>query len=105
MSRVVIKRKLSLDFLGKEYKESYLIFKAIPFREYEELKKKTEELDDETSLKFITDLLGQHFISGKFPGEDNELFDLKSEDLVDFDGGTLIKMFQTLTGEITDPKE
>ena len=30
MANILIKRKVTLDFLVKEYKDSYLVFKTIP---------------------------------------------------------------------------
>ena len=34
-----IKKKISLDFLGDDYKEGYLIFKSMPIKEFEEFQK------------------------------------------------------------------
>lgn len=47
MAKIVIKKRVSLDFLGKEYKEAYFVFRAIPLPDYKEFMKKLPESDDE----------------------------------------------------------
>lgn len=37
MPQIVIKRKVSFDFLGDEYKDAYLCFRSIPLVDYEKI--------------------------------------------------------------------
>jgi hypothetical protein len=37
MSKIVIKKHVSLDFLGEEYKGAELVFRAIPLSDYDDL--------------------------------------------------------------------
>ena len=39
MGKIVIKKQVSLDFLGEDYKEAYINFKSIPALDYEQIKK------------------------------------------------------------------
>ena len=35
MSRIVIKKRIALDFIVEDYKDCYLEFKTIPMKDYE----------------------------------------------------------------------
>jgi hypothetical protein len=97
MANIVIKRKVTLEFLGDEYKDSYLIFKAIPVVGYESLIKRIDDSkDNNSSMDRIIEVLEEYFIDGVFDGEK-----VLKEDLKQFDGDTLIKSFETLTGQKT----
>lgn len=37
MTKIVIKKRINLDFLGDDYKDAYLVFKSIPLPDYEEI--------------------------------------------------------------------
>lgn len=37
MSKIVIKKRINLDFLGDDYKDAYLVFKSIPLPDYESI--------------------------------------------------------------------
>lgn len=101
---IQIKKRISLDFLGEEYKDAYLEFNSVAMRDYEKLVKQSRELSDkpEESLKFITGFLTDRFLSGKFPQE-GELKEVGKDDLLDFDAEVFLKSFQMLTGQ-PDPK-
>jgi hypothetical protein len=104
MSRIVIKRKISLDFIGADYKDCYLEFKTIPMKDYEKyVELAGENKDEKKAVGFITSTLQDLFISGKFIGEDDELFDVKKEELGDFDMNVMITVFKTLTGQDQNP--
>lgn len=104
MSRIVIKKRISLEFLGKEYADCYLEFKTIPMKDYESyVEKATKEKDDSRAVEFITETITELFIAGKFLGEDGVLFDVKKEELQDFDINTIITVFKTLTGQDQSP--
>jgi len=95
MANIVIKKKVSFDFLGSEYKEGYLILKSIPLRDFDEFLVKAEEIkeDGRESIKFMLAKLEELFLEGKWPNDKGELEDINKEDLGDLDGETLNKIF------------
>lgn len=104
MSKIVIKKRISLDFIGSDYSEAYIEFKTIPMREYEKYAKEASNNKDESkAVSFIMDTLKELFISGKFPDEKGELFELSSEDIEDLDVNTVVTVFKILTGQDQSP--
>lgn len=99
---LVIKRRVSLDFLGEEYKDSCIVFKAIPVVEYQKVLKNAEEIgeDNAKSITFILETLKKYFIEGKFQGTA-----LIKEDLDSLDVESAVKCFEVLSGQTTSPKE
>lgn len=106
MGKIVIKKKISLDFLGEDYKDGYLEFKSIPLKEYEEYTKNISDVkdDDSAASQMIIDILNNNFLGGKFPDENGDLFSVEKEQLLDFDIATAIKVFTILTGQDQSPK-
>ena len=54
MSKIVIKKRVSLDFLGDEYKGAELVFKTIPLTDYEKMRNDLPKSDprlDELNFK------------------------------------------------------
>jgi hypothetical protein len=39
MSKLVIKKRVSLEFLGEDYKDAFIVFRSIPLAEYEQISK------------------------------------------------------------------
>lgn len=101
MSKLVIKKHVSLDFLGKEYKESYLVFRSIAVPEYTELQKKLSTVNNEEANDKILSILKDYYISGKFPNDDGVLEDIDGgKDALNYlDLDTLITCFGALTGQ------
>lgn len=97
MAKIIIKKKITLEFLGDEYKDDYLEFKSLPLREFEKILPKLDEAgeDGKKALPIMTGILESNFISGKFQGED-----VVKEDLLDFDMETLVKAFELFTGQV-----
>jgi hypothetical protein len=108
MGKIVIKRKVTLEFLGEEYKDGYLTFKAIPVKDYTgmlaKLPKEGEE-DNGKSITMMLDLLTTYFVEGKFPDDEGKLQDVTKEDVGDIDQETAIHCFETVVGKKTDPKD
>lgn len=98
--KIVIKKQISLEFLGEAFKDSYLTFRTMPLREYEELLPTIEGIGDDgkKSLNLIKKVLEEHFIEGKFENQE-----VTKDDLQEFDLDTLTKCFQMFTGQ-ADPK-
>lgn len=104
MGKVVIKKRVNLDFLGEEYKDAYVVFNSLPIKEYEDIIGDIEEkLSERESLALIRKILKDKFIEGKFP-EDGKPFDLSKENMDEFDVETVTRVFQVFTGRLTDPK-
>lgn len=98
MADIVIKKKVELDFLGEHYKDSSLTFRAIPVSEYTELMKKAEKAEDnQESMQQIITTLEKYFIEGLFEGQK-----LTKDDIKQFDGQTILKSFEVLTGQTAD---
>jgi len=106
MSRIIIRKRVSLDFVGEDYKDCYIIFNTIPMKAYDDYVEMAKNSGKNGSTKFIKDVLEKLFISGEFIDIDNEnkLFDIKKEELGDFDMNVMITMFRVLTGQDQDPK-
>lgn len=96
MAEIIIKKKVTLEFLGDEYKDSYLTFRSIPIGEYEELIKKVDAVEDSQSMSEIIKILENYFVEGLFDGQK-----VNKEDVSQFDGETILKCFETLTGQKT----
>lgn len=101
MATIVIKKKVSLEFLGEDYKDSYLTFKSMPISAYEKLMEELEKVgtDNKESLKITLRILEDNFIEGQFNGEE-----VKKEDLVQFDIETLVNCLEYFTGQHQSPK-
>lgn len=111
MGKFVVKKRVSLEFLGEDYKDGYLVFRSIPTRDYEDLMVKVKEKEDkqEESIGLLVDVICNYFLEGKFP-VDGKLEDLTKEDVSEIDKETTIKCFQILTGQdlsedTPDPKD
>lgn len=99
---IVIKKKVSLDFLGEEYKDAYLVFQSIPLKDFDKLSVEIEEAQkDKKAAIFILNSLKKYFIEGKFPDLDK----VTAEDLDGLDQEAVIRCFQRFTGQELDPKE
>jgi hypothetical protein len=105
MGKIVIKKRVSFDFLGDEYKECYADFQRIPVSDFDEIQKKMEavEKDKGSSFNVVLDVLKKYFVSGKFLVED-KLDSITAEDLDGLDADSTLKCFQIMTGQELDPK-
>ena len=103
---IVIKKRVSLDFLGEDYKDAYLVFQSIPAGDFDELlpQHKNPKEGDDNSSKLLLDLLKKYFIKGEFPDDDGKLSTVESDDLTGLDLTSLVKCFQLFTGQELDPK-
>lgn len=96
MAKIVIKKRVELGFLGDDYSDSYLIFRSIPVVEYSDIIKKAEAANDnQESMTYIIETLEKYFLSGSFQKEN-----VAKEDIKQFDGDTILKCFESLTGQV-----
>lgn len=99
MADIIIKRKITLGFLGEDYKADYLIFKSVPVNDYPKIVDKQPD-DNVEATKYIQEILKDQFIEGRFQEQD-----VAKEDIGKFDGETISHCFALLTGQSADPKE
>jgi CO dehydrogenase/acetyl-CoA synthase epsilon subunit len=103
MGKIVIKKRITLEFLGDEYKDCYLEFNTIPMKDYIEYVKKASQAKGEAEAsQYIIDALTPLFVSGKFL-ENDELFDVTKDQIQDFNVETLVTAFNMLTGQTPSP--
>jgi len=103
MGKIIIKRKVTLEFLGDEYKDSYLTFKAIPVKDYTAMLAnlpKDGEDDNGKSITMMLEMLTRYFVEGEFLGDA-----VSKEDMGDIDQETAIHCFETVVGKKSDPKD
>lgn len=103
MPKFISKRTFKLDFLGKEWKDCYIIFSSITMKENSELvraklaEKNPEEID-KISQKFLAD----HFIEGVgFDSETNAVIPIRKQDFVELPSEITEKAIFFLVGGAT----
>lgn len=106
MGNIKIKKRVTLEFLGDDYKEAYLDFFSIPLSEYNALLEQSEGLEEDTAKAYglITETLKKQYAGGKFPDEGGKLVDVAADDLMDFDLETAVHVYRVLTGQLADLK-
>lgn len=98
---IVIKKRVSFDFLGEDYKDAYLTFQSIPLKDFDELSKNIQKAQDGNKAgQAILDVLKEYFVEGQFP----DLEKVTKEDLDGLDQESVIKCFSIFTGQDLDPK-
>lgn len=98
---IVIKKRVSFDFLGSDYKDAYINFQSIPLKDFDALGSEVQKAQDEGKAgSFILDALKKYFIDGSFP----DLPKLVVDDLDGLDQESVIKCFAIFTGQDLDPK-
>lgn len=102
--KIIIKKRVDLDFLGKDYEKGYLVFRSISLEDYDKLSIELKSVKDTEAIKFLLETLKKQFLEGKFPNDKGELEDVSVEDLKDFDMETVINVFNRFTGQELAPK-
>lgn len=105
MGKIVIKKRVSFDFLGEEYKDCYINFQRIPVADFEDIQKQITDIEENVGSSFmiVLDVLKKYFVDGKFLIED-KLQEITKEDLDGLDAESTIRCFQIMTGQEIDPK-
>lgn len=88
---IVIKKRVSLDFLGEDYKDSYLLLKSVAVGEFDKFKKET-----------VKDAVISHFISGEI-NQEGGLVKITRENIEELPGEVFVNAFGAITGQL-DPK-
>lgn len=101
MGKFVIKKPVSLDFLGDDYKDDVFVFRGMTVKEFEEYTGKIETAKDDNkqALKLILEALKTHLLEGKIGEEE-----FKPEDFDDFDIAAILELFKRFTGQEISPK-
>jgi hypothetical protein len=101
MPKILVRKKVTLEFLGEEYKEGFVNFSSISMREYDDIDKKLADLkkegDDHSSVAFVRDMVLERFLNGKFP-VDGKLEDIEKDDLLDLPTEFFIQAMAQLNG-------
>lgn len=92
---LVIKKRVSLDFLGDDYKDSYLILRAMSVQEYDSL-----ENDKKQTVK---DAVCERLIEGQI-NQDGSLIKITQENIKELPGDVFVKAWGAILGEEIDPK-
>ncbi len=99
---ITIEKRVSLDFLGAGYEESYCIYKAIPVKDYADIQAKVEAVqeanDNQAAMEFMVDLLRERFIRGEI-AQDGKLVEFEKDYLNDMPGEFFIGTMEALTGQ------
>jgi hypothetical protein len=107
MSKFVVKKKVSLKFLGDDWKDAYLILSPLKVNEFKVIQKlsASENSSDLENMKVVVGMakiLREHFISGK--GWDGQaLISIEAKDLEELPIEVLSIGFEALSGT-PDPK-
>ena len=105
MANIRIKKRVTLEFLGDEYNDSYLEFYALPIKEYKSLVEQIEAIgeDNQKATEAVIETLKKNFVAGKI-SVDGKLEDVDAEDIESLDIETILKSYQRYTGTDLDPK-
>jgi len=102
---IKIEKHISLSFMGDGFADSYVIFQAIPVKEYDSIQSKIaaiqETKDNQDAMTFMVDLLSSRFVKGEI-AQDGKLTEFTKDDLLDFPGEFFLGVMERLTGQ--DPK-
>ena len=106
MAKIVIKKRIDLDFLGEDYTGGYINFKTLSVKDVEDLRPKIDAVgdDNEKATKIFMDICKENFIGGVFKDGESEQ-KIEVENLDDFSPAHIIKFTRILSGQEADPKD
>lgn len=90
---LIIKKKVLLDFLGEDYKDSFIVVRSISVGEYETMQKNKEAT--------VKDTVIDRFVSGQVK-QDSGMVDITKDNLQELPGEVFVECFAAMTG--ADPK-
>jgi hypothetical protein len=85
-------KTIPLDFLGEEWRDCTIAFRALTFQDLSAL-----DTTDQSG-KAVLDLLRAKFVSGRAVDDEGQPFDLAADDLDGFDIEAVKVFVDTLTG-------
>lgn len=99
---IKIEKRISLDFIGEGYSDSYVIFEAIPMKDYADIQAKIEAIQETENnadaMQFMVDLLSSKFIKGEIK-QDEKMQTVTKDDLLDMPGEFFLGVMERLTGQ------
>lgn len=100
---IKIKKRVSLAFLGEDYKDSYLEVYSITIDELKKLIEKITVMQEQEktgeALDFMVERVKAQFAGGSI-WQDGKMVDVKEEDLGSLPSEVYIEAFQEITGKI-----
>jgi len=117
MSKFLLKKRFSLDFLGDEWKEkkAYIEFNSLTVGDISTRLPNLAQIDEndpksvEAGMRETMELLKEKFISGKGVSKDNELIDITKEGLEELPIEVITRavnfLSQGLVAPIPEPSE
>lgn len=103
MAEIVIKKRISLEFLGDDYKDGFIVFKSIPVKDYEGILKDVEQAEkrgNTDAMRLVRRLVTERLIEGEIP-QDGHKIPITPENLGDLPGEVYFEAMQQLTGKIS----
>lgn len=105
MADIRIKKRVTLEFLGESYKDSFLVFHAMPIKDYRAFQEKIDKIGDnnQKATEVVLSTLKENFVEGSIDvdGKDQPV---EAADLDSLDIETILKAFQRYTGTDIAPK-
>ena len=89
-------KHVSLAFMGDDWKDGYLDFRSFRFSDINRFAGSDKSSND------VMQVLKDTFVSGKSPDEGGSVYEVKAEDLDQFDAEAINQIVRELTGQ-TDP--
>ena len=110
MSKFLLEKSFSLDFLGDKWKEekAHIIFNAFTIKDIKEKLPRLTSIDEgdtksvESGITAMIELLQEKFISGVGVGGKGERIDIKAEDLEDLPVEVVSKAVNFLSQSLTE---
>lgn len=95
-----INKKITLEFLGEEYADSYVNMSAIPLKDYDEMVKQSEAVKDDNkkAMEYMVKLVQDRFQSGSIKQGD-DMVDMSKEDISDMPGEFFLNVIRKLSGQ------
>ena len=90
---LIIRKRISLDFLGDEYKDSYIVVRSQNLNDYEELK---------NSKKEVREVVIDNFIEGKI-AQGSDMVDITKDNIRELSGEVFVEAFDRMMG-VLNPK-
>lgn len=103
MSDIVIKTRVSLDFLGEDYKDGFIVLKSIPTKELDAIQDKAatiEEEDVKANGEFIKNEVKSRLIDGSIP-QDGKSVSITEDNIEDLPPVVFSRCFERLMGKVS----
>lgn len=100
---IKITKRVGLEFLGEDYKDSYLVFNAVTMKDLDEIQAQAaivqEHQDPKENLDFFRSVVDPRFVEGKI-NQDGKLAEVSKDDLQDLPLEVYVEIFQELMGKL-----